>query len=314
MNINSQISSLPLSTVVNPPTESLRRDNNLREVTPAPAPVEPSPAEKGVAREGKSSSSAEQVSISTKSKQVDAKQNTIKDPQEQSSKQETPSPAGTTNKQSTEQRKAQELADQQQISALQKRDQEVRSHESAHAAVGGSVTGAPSFSFERGPDGKNYAVNGEVSVDLSPVAGDPRATIAKMQTVHAAALAPINPSSQDKQVAAAATQTIAQAQTEILTNNTGNGSQQTRVKQNLRSNDISSNATSSEADQQSKVSADKQGENFDTIINSTLKAQEEISPKISKDVQQRALRIESFYSNINQAHTKPSSSQVELTA
>ena len=55
-----------------------------------------------------------------------------------------------------------------------------------------------------------------MSVDLSSVAGDPHATITKMQKVHAAALAPINPSTQDTRVAASASRIILQAQSEIL--------------------------------------------------------------------------------------------------
>ena len=51
-----------------------------------------------------------------------------------------------------------------------------------------------------------------MSVDLSAVDGNPQATIAKMQKVHAAALAPANPSIQDTRVAASAARTILQAQ------------------------------------------------------------------------------------------------------
>ena len=84
------------------------------------------------------------------------------------------------------------------------RDREVRAHEAAHASVGGIYAGAPSYSFARGPDGKNYAVSGEVSIDVSPVAGNPQATIDKAQIVRRAALAPAQPSSQDRAVASAA--------------------------------------------------------------------------------------------------------------
>jgi len=318
MNINSQISSLPLATVVNPPTESLRRENNLREVNPAPAPSSQSAAEQSVGNGNRKSqastprSKTDQASISTDkpvtenaSVSASVSASTSK-PDESTDQVDTSTTDQSTHQQSSEKQKAQELAEQQQISALHKRDQEVRTHEAAHAAVGGSVTGAPSYSFERGPDGKNYAINGEVSVDLSPVAGDPRATIAKMQKVHAAALAPINPSSQDKQVAAAATQAIAAAQSDILNNNVSSSSNQSGIKQSLQSEtEDQTNQT-----QQSKNASD----DFDTFINSTLKAQEEVSPEISKDVQQRSLRIESFYSGINQAYSKSSNPQVQLTA
>jgi len=41
----------------------------------------------------------------------------------------------------------------------------------------------------QGPDGKLYAVGGEVSLDDSPVSGDPGATVEKEKTVIAAAKA-----------------------------------------------------------------------------------------------------------------------------
>lgn len=98
---------------------------------------------------------------------------------------------------------------------LQARDREVRQHEAAHQAVGGQYAGAVSYSFQRGPDGIAYAVGGEVPIDISPVPGDPQATIEKMRIVRAAAMAPAQPSSQDLQVAAAAAQAQIQAQVEL---------------------------------------------------------------------------------------------------
>ena len=95
-------------------------------------------------------------------------------------------------------------AEQREVEKLKARDREVRAHEQAHATVGGSVTGPPQYTFTKGPDGKQYAVGGEVSVDSSPVQGNPEATIRKMELVKRAALAPSNPSSQDRRVAAEA--------------------------------------------------------------------------------------------------------------
>lgn len=99
----------------------------------------------------------------------------------------------------------QEKADKEKIQTLKERDQEVRIHEQAHAAVGGQYAGAPSYEFETGPDGKRYAVGGEVSIDVSEEK-DPEDTISKMQIVRAAALAPAEPSAQDYKVAADASQ------------------------------------------------------------------------------------------------------------
>jgi hypothetical protein len=101
------------------------------------------------------------------------------------------------------------------IRQLQSRDSTVRAHEAAHVAAGGGVvTSGPQYSYQKGPDGKNYAIGGEVGIDPSPVPGNPRATLAKMATVRAAALAPAQPSATELSVAAAASQTEAQARLE----------------------------------------------------------------------------------------------------
>jgi hypothetical protein len=70
--------------------------------------------------------------------------------------------------------------------------------------VGGQFAGAPQLAFERGPNGVQYAVSGEVSISTSEITGDPAATLAKLETVIRAALAPAEPSSQDIRVAASA--------------------------------------------------------------------------------------------------------------
>ncbi len=123
---------------------------------------------------------------------------------------------------SADARKQQEAAQQRQlevelrqIQKLAERDREVKAHEQAHVSVGAQFTGAMSLNYERGPDGKNYAVAGEVSIDTSKVANDPQATQHKAQTIRAAALAPADPSSQDRRVAAQANQMVVEARAEI---------------------------------------------------------------------------------------------------
>ncbi len=106
--------------------------------------------------------------------------------------------------------------EQQEIARLQQRDREVRDHEAAHVAAGGIyVRGGATFTYQTGPDNKRYAVGGEVSIDTSPVRGNPEATIVKMQTVRRAALAPADPSGQDRAVAAAASGMEAAARQEL---------------------------------------------------------------------------------------------------
>lgn len=98
---------------------------------------------------------------------------------------------------------------------LQARDREVRNHELAHQIVGGQFAGGASYTFERGPDGGRYAVAGEVPIDVGSIPGDPQATIEKMRKVRAAALAPAEPSGQDRAIAAQASQTMMAAQMEL---------------------------------------------------------------------------------------------------
>ena len=103
------------------------------------------------------------------------------------------------------------------IQALKKTDTEVRAHEMAHIAAGGQyITSGARLEYQRGPDGINYAVAGEVSIDTAPIPGDPEATVQKMKKIKAAALAPASPSAQDRKVAASATALAAKATAEIM--------------------------------------------------------------------------------------------------
>lgn len=110
------------------------------------------------------------------------------------------------------------LTEQEQaaVEQLKARDREVRAHEQAHAAVGGQYASAPTYEYEVGPDGHRYAVGGEVQIDTAPVPDDPEATIEKMEIVKAAALAPAEPSAQDRKVAQMADQQRAQAQAQLF--------------------------------------------------------------------------------------------------
>lgn len=103
----------------------------------------------------------------------------------------------------------------EQLRALQARDREVRQHEQAHqAAAGGLATSGANYSFQRGPDGVNYAVGGEVSLDVSP-GRTPEETLRRARQISAAALAPAEPSGQDLAVAARAAQMARQAEAEL---------------------------------------------------------------------------------------------------
>lgn len=102
-----------------------------------------------------------------------------------------------------------------QLQALQQRDRQVRAHEQAHiAASGGLANGGATFSYQLGSDGRQYAIGGEVSIDVSP-GKTPQETINKAQQIRAAALAPAEPSPQDRAVAAQSVAMEAQARAEL---------------------------------------------------------------------------------------------------
>ncbi|MDE5878435.1 MAG: hypothetical protein K2G99_00135, partial [Desulfovibrio sp.] len=88
---------------------------------------------------------------------------------------------------------------QAQLRELKQRDAEVRAHERAHMAAGGQyVAGGPSYQYQQGPDGRQYAIGGHVSIDASSIPDDPDAGAAKARQVRRAALAPGEPSAQDR--------------------------------------------------------------------------------------------------------------------
>lgn len=108
-----------------------------------------------------------------------------------------------------------EPAEKDQVQQLKERDNEVRAHEMAHLAAAGSLAqGGMKLSYQTGPDGRQYAVGGSVKIDTSE-ARTPEETVRKAQRIRAAALAPSDPSPQDLQVAAKASQMEAKARAEI---------------------------------------------------------------------------------------------------
>lgn len=109
-----------------------------------------------------------------------------------------------------------ETTDKKIVTELEKRDREVRAHEQAHKAVAGRfAAGGASFKFEKGPNGKFFAVSGHVNIDVSEES-TPERTIQKMRVVKKAALAPAKPSTQDRSVAAKAAAKEAEARRELI--------------------------------------------------------------------------------------------------
>jgi len=106
-------------------------------------------------------------------------------------------------------------AERQEIRELEKRDREVRQHEQAHlAAAGGIAVSGANYQYETGPDGKRYAVGGEVNIALKK-GSTPEETLRNAEQASRAALAPANPSSQDRKVATEAKAEANKARSEI---------------------------------------------------------------------------------------------------
>lgn len=112
-----------------------------------------------------------------------------------------------------------------QVDKLKKEDQRVRTHEQAHKSAAGNLSsGGPNYTYKVGPDGKRYAVAGDVHIDSAEVPNDPEATVSKAQKIKAAALAPAEPSQQDLKVAAQARKMEMKAKQELLKKTNDNSS------------------------------------------------------------------------------------------
>jgi hypothetical protein len=239
MNITPHIPQVTVNSAA-PATEALTRDNLVREVVPAPVATEGAVPQKSREQDSRppnaqnptydtiqQEQSREAEVISEQGSEDGEQEPQQQNPEQpsQSSNDDTESKREEDNQPQSnseddradeqEQKQKQQEVEAKQIRELQARDAEVRAHEQAHAAVGGSYAGAPSYEYQTGPNGKKYAVGGEVSIDVSSTP-DPEQTIRKMQTVRAAALAPAEPSAQDRKVALEASQNIAEARAEMI--------------------------------------------------------------------------------------------------
>ncbi len=104
---------------------------------------------------------------------------------------------------------------QAEVAKLKQTDQHVRQHEAAHASAGGALAGSPTYDYTTGPDGQRYVIGGETPIRIPSVsASNPAQSIQELEQVVHAALAPSDPSSQDRAVASQAETEIAKAQSE----------------------------------------------------------------------------------------------------
>ncbi|MBQ4839541.1 MULTISPECIES: putative metalloprotease CJM1_0395 family protein [Pseudoalteromonas] len=292
MNIVTPQPAINLNTA-NVYTETARRDNQLREVIPKPAAVPPPATENKALQDNDKSRTAEHDSQDTydangqlkDSKSINERGDEKGDGQKESQASE---------EELSEREQAQQEQDEQQLKELKDRDREVKLHEQAHARVGGQYAGAPSYEYQRGPDGNNYAVGGQVMIDVAPVEGDPQQTIEKMQTVRAAALAPAEPSGADRAIAADATSKIATAQAEL-------------AKKSISGSEEDKASSGVQKFQNRRLTQEGAAQSEQPVLE-RARLQQEADPfavalPIERDpeIESRALRIEGFYGQI----TKP---------
>jgi hypothetical protein len=213
MNILPPVPTPTVFNVGTVNTEAVRRDNTQREAVPQLVANEKSAAETAVGSEADKVKPPGQAPppltyekpVPQTGQQFNTQNDAAKDNGQDAS-------AGKENAEEQQQKKQQQV--EQQVIEFKQRDSEVRAHEQAHASLGGQYATQPEYEYERGPDGRRYAVSGEVSIDISK-ASTPEETIRKAQRVKAAALAPTEPSVQDLRVATEATQIAFEARSEI---------------------------------------------------------------------------------------------------
>lgn len=279
----------------NPPTEMARRDAGRRDLFEPVKETAKSGAEKPVVTDEKArpgGSGGAQVNLyDVSGKETETRQAIDGRGENPDNQQESKDEQAS--KQQAEQQDQQE---QQKIQELKARDQEVKTHEQTHAAIGGRYAGAPSYSYELGPDGKQYAVGGEVQIDISPIPGDPQATVQKMQQVRAAALAPAEPSSADRRIAADAAQRQIQAQAELVKQNSA-------VAQSPSENPTENTGVTAEATQTSVLASG------DNSISGVVYPQRDTLAS-SPQMQLRRTVIAGFYQMATEPQIKQSLQQV----
>lgn len=288
MNIVTPILNAIAYPTANLNTESARRDNVQRETIPQTADADKGASQKGLGSEADKARTPGQppapVTYERPQIQSDlfaAFQNAFgqeKDNAQDESAGKQDAQNEQQSRQQTQQQQQQEQQDAKEIEQLKARDQEVRTHEQAHAATGGQYAGSPQYEYTTGPDNKRYITGGEVSIDVSE-AKSPEDTLRKMEQVRAAALAPAEPSSQDLKVAAEASQKAVEARTDIAEEN--------REALSSTSGESAENSGSSTIEEASDTPF--MGQSVNDAIGEASKTQDDI---ISEGSGSRSLNIE----------------------
>lgn len=180
------------------------------------------------------------------------------------------------------------LEEQRIVTELQAADTNVRAHEAAHMAAGGGLTSPASYTYERGPDNKMYAVAGEVGISTGE-GNTPQESLNKAQTIRRAALAPADPSPQDLKVAAQAASMEMSARAQIM---------QEKMAQNSQ-NTNNSNETSGDAVNSAENSAENS--NVNSVENSAGNSTENSNANSTENSNVNSNTNSAGNSNVNSA-------------
>lgn len=301
MNITTAFPNYPVAVV--PAADFVRSENRNRELVNQPSPAESSPQQRGLGQEGESrrnqngesndsaarvnnpASTTDSTASATDATKADAEQQSVDEngKGDQSARNGEPDPDSPEAKE-----------EQEEIRKLEARDREVRIHEQQHAAVGGQYAGSPTYSYERGPNGRSYASEGEVSIDLSPIPNDPEATVQKMEQVRRAALAPAEPSGADRAIAAEATQRASEARAEMAKQNADIG--------DVKAPTLNTDETEQDTATQSTVASGQPAENVNgiagpTVVRRNFEVPGTASVQSMTDYGARGDRIGAYYAN-----------------
>jgi hypothetical protein len=90
-------------------------------------------------------------------------------------------------------------SDSRKIDDLKRQERDIHAHEEAHYRSSGGKAFTPQYVYEVGPDGNKYAVKGTTKIILEE-GKTSEETIKNARTARTAAMAPANPSDQDRKV------------------------------------------------------------------------------------------------------------------
>ena len=160
------------------------------------------------------------------------------------------------------------LEEQRIVTELQAADTNVRAHEAAHMAAGGGLTSPASYTYERGPDNKMYAVAGEVGISTGE-GNTPQESLNKAQTIRRAALAPADPSPQDLKVAAQAASMEMSARAQIMQEKMAQNSQNTNNSNETSGDAVNSAENSTENSNVNSTGNSTENSTRNSVGNST---------------------------------------------